>query len=103
MGVGKDWVSWWCAAQNGHDKIVQLLLDHGAGIDDKSGNSNTPLMEASRYGRVLTVKLLIKQGADVNERNGRGETALDCVGVGKFCCKKDKKIIQKILKDFAKS
>ena len=56
------------ASQRGHDKIVQLLIKHGA-IDSS-------LIDASAVGDLEKVSKLIEQGSDINQRAYRGTTAL---------------------------
>ena len=62
-------------------KVCSCLIKHGAdvnGCNNNKGPNNrrTPLMIASRYGRVDVMTLLIKHGADVNLQDKEGETAL---------------------------
>ena len=62
-------------------KVCSCLIKHGAdvnGCNNNKGPNNrrTPLMIASRYGRVDVMTLLIKHGADVNIQDKEGETAL---------------------------
>ena len=62
-------------------KVCSCLIKHGAdvnGCNNNKGPNNrrTPLMIASRYGRVDVMTLLIKHGADVNLQDKNGETAL---------------------------
>ena len=62
-------------------KVCSCLIKHGAdvnGCNNNKGPNNrrTPLMIASRYGRVDVMTLLIKHGADVNLQDKYGETAL---------------------------
>ncbi|GAB2918668.1 ankyrin repeat domain-containing protein [Paraburkholderia jirisanensis] len=73
----KGWAPLHYAATNGHDDVVQLLLDNSAYIDAGSPNGTTPLMMAARGGHVSTVKLLLDNGADLTVKNQIGLTALD--------------------------
>ncbi len=60
---------------NNEAKIVKLLLDHGALVNEKDNQGETALM----YGTTTTPKiesLLIKHGADVNAKDKNGETVL---------------------------
>ena len=55
---------------------VRLLLDRGA--DPNLGrNGETPLHEASRYGKVEMARLLIEHGASVEVKGANGKTALE--------------------------
>ncbi|MBL8034670.1 MAG: ankyrin repeat domain-containing protein [Leptospiraceae bacterium] len=74
------------AAQNGHARVVQLLIEAGAdvngpffirysapwGFDD----GWTPLFIASKRGHIEVVKLLIQAKANVHARNLSGSTPL---------------------------
>ena len=52
------------AAHNGHLKVVRLLAEVGAAIDQANTDCTTPLWVAAHYGRVNVAKLLIEVGAD---------------------------------------
>lgn len=54
------------AAEAGHLKVVQALLDAGAWVDGDDRTSITPLMLAAREGRDEIVQLLLANGAEVN-------------------------------------
>lgn len=71
------WTPLHYAAANGHNDIVQLLLDKSAYIDAESPNKTTPLMMAARGGHIRTVKLLLDEGADETLRNDLGMNAID--------------------------
>ena len=61
------------AASKGRVDCCRVLLDHGADIEARDGNSNTPLMYSSDYG---VLKLLLMRGANVNAKSSSGWTAL---------------------------
>ncbi|EGD79880.1 hypothetical protein PTSG_10164 [Salpingoeca rosetta] len=50
----------------GQDRVVRLLLEHGAGVDNTDGYGFTPLHYASHRGFASIVKILLEHGADVN-------------------------------------
>ncbi|OCL03238.1 ankyrin, partial [Glonium stellatum] len=52
------------AAKNGHNEVVQLLLQHKATIDCIDEEGATPLHRASEAGHASTMKLLLAAGAD---------------------------------------
>ncbi|MBW1772021.1 MAG: ankyrin repeat domain-containing protein [Deltaproteobacteria bacterium] len=88
------------AAQNGHDEVVRLLVEKGAGMNALSEKPDqgkgkykrsllyrepkigglTALMAASTKGHTKTVKLLIDMGANPDAVNNKGRTALMLAG-----------------------
>ena len=50
-------------------KVVKLLIDSGADVNDKDRIGNTPLINACIIGDIEIVKLLLDNGADVNAEN----------------------------------
>ncbi|XP_061743597.1 protein TANC1 isoform X2 [Nerophis ophidion] len=65
------------AAKHGHTQVVDLLLEHGAQVDqvcEKQGR--TALMLASSEGHVDTVELLLSKGASVCAVDQEGLSAL---------------------------
>lgn len=64
------------AAGNGHTKVVELLLDEGADIQQCGLMKDTALQRASHNGHYHTVKYLLEQGADVDTLDLGDNTAL---------------------------
>ncbi|XP_037646230.1 ankyrin repeat domain-containing protein 50 [Sebastes umbrosus] len=72
------------AAYEGHDDVVELLLEAGADIDETAGpNGNvpaaaavTPLLAAAAMGHMRTVSRLLFWGAAVDAIDCEGRTAL---------------------------
>ncbi|MBD3273212.1 hypothetical protein GF385_02565 [Candidatus Dependentiae bacterium] len=64
------------AAWQGHEKIVNLLLDNYANVDKQNDKGNTPLVTAAWQGHLEIVNLLLDNSADVNKQNDKGWTAL---------------------------
>jgi ankyrin repeat protein len=57
-------------------EMVQLLVAHGADVNQKNFRGATPLMGAAGGRNVAVVKYLIEKGADVKARDRDGYTAL---------------------------
>jgi hypothetical protein len=62
--------------------VLQLLLEHGAGIDVQGFDGWTPLHWASCYGPLGAVRLLLEHGADVEVKSKQGKTALQLAAQG---------------------
>ncbi|WP_378179519.1 ankyrin repeat domain-containing protein [Aquimarina sp. SS2-1] len=54
----------------------QLLLDKGVNTETNC-TGKSPLMYATKYGKIDFAKKLIENGAKVNAKNKRGHTAMD--------------------------
>jgi uncharacterized protein len=65
------------AAAAGHEKIVELLLKHGADPNIREQGGYTPLHAAAQNGDVSTIRTLIYGGADLLSRSDDGRTPLD--------------------------
>ncbi len=66
------------AVTRGSLPIVQLLLDHGALVDDPHDHYISPLMLAALYGQFEIAQVLIEHGAEINRQHGNWtRTALD--------------------------
>ena len=65
------------ACVGGHEKVVDLLLRHGA--DHQAFtlvSSASPLHLAAKSGHLSSVELLILHGAEIGWRDGKGRTPL---------------------------
>lgn len=65
-----------CAKKDNNPSIVKLLFDHGADVNARDKNKNTPLIEAAYLGYLDMVELLAKIGADLNAKNISGSSPL---------------------------
>ena len=66
----------YCAAQTGHVKVAQILLDNVAQVNAKDNYGWTPLHKAVSKQLEEMVRLLLKNGADVNITSTGGWTPL---------------------------
>ncbi|KAJ5983063.1 hypothetical protein N7481_005162 [Penicillium waksmanii] len=64
------------ASHEGHKRIVQMLLDHGAKINVEGEAAGGALYDASSNGHYQVVQILLKHGAKVNANRGDSGTAL---------------------------
>ena len=62
----------WRASFDGCNKIVSLLLDAGAEINQSSYSGATPLFAASQENHLHVVKELVSRGADMNKAKHSG-------------------------------
>jgi hypothetical protein len=53
----------------GHEAVVQLLLDNGANIDVKDNNGETALHWVCGAGREAVARLLLDKGADISAKD----------------------------------
>lgn len=73
------------AACGGHVELAQLLLEHGANLEEANDDGYTPLMEAARDGHDEMVALLLEWNAQVNTQTEEtGETALTLACCGGY-------------------
>jgi ankyrin repeat protein len=80
------------ASLNGHEKVVQLLLDHRAHVNAQGGYYGNALYAACSKGHKRIVQVLLDHGADVNAQGGKYGNALYAV-----CYKGHKEIVQLLL------
>ncbi|KAJ5305108.1 uncharacterized protein N7443_004768, partial [Penicillium atrosanguineum] len=67
-------VTW--ASINGHDRIVQLMLERGADANAQGGEYGNALQAACDRGHDKIAQMLLDQGADVNAQVGSNGNAL---------------------------
>ncbi|MTI11730.1 ankyrin repeat domain-containing protein [Sansalvadorimonas verongulae] len=64
------------AAQNGHDKVVKILVDAGAKLNQQINNGATPLYIAAEKGHAEVVQILVDAGAKLNQQTIDSATPL---------------------------
>uniref|UniRef100_A0A8C5WD73 Fibronectin type III and ankyrin repeat domains 1 n=1 Tax=Leptobrachium leishanense TaxID=445787 RepID=A0A8C5WD73_9ANUR len=64
------------AAQKGHLRLVELLIDHGADINQEDGSGKNSLMLACFSGHLDVVQCLRERGASWEGRDRCGSTAM---------------------------
>lgn len=64
------------AIRDGNTEMAHLLLEHGAGVEESSGNHTTPLLIALLNGQVGLAGELLAQGANANAADDYHRTAL---------------------------
>ncbi|KAJ5093256.1 hypothetical protein N7456_009117 [Penicillium angulare] len=64
------------AANHGHERVAQLLLEKGTNPNSRAGHNGSPLQIASLNGRHHVVTLLLDHNADMNVFNQRYGTPL---------------------------
>merc|ERR1712088_198064 len=64
------------AADKGHEKFCELLIDHQACVDARNKRGNTPMWLACNGGHLDVMKLLYSAQADVNIPDNRSVTPL---------------------------
>jgi ankyrin repeat protein len=64
------------ASEYGHNDVIEFLLAHGAPLDAKSPDAQTPLHWAVIGAHLDTIKLLLARGASLKEKNSYGGTPL---------------------------
>lgn len=65
------------AAAAGHQKIVEMLLGHGADPNVREQGGFTPLHAAAQNGDVETIRTLLLGGADLTIKSNDGKTPMD--------------------------
>jgi uncharacterized protein len=59
------------------EKVIKLLLDRDARVDDQDNRGRTPLMIAAELNHTIAVDLLLAHGADKSLRDKQGKSAAD--------------------------
>ncbi|KAJ2620936.1 Anaphase-promoting complex subunit 1 [Coemansia sp. RSA 1358] len=65
------------AAQNGLDRVISWILDHGGNVNQRDIEGNTPLHYAASWNQYSTVSLLLERDAQSGLKNHKGYTAIE--------------------------
>jgi ankyrin repeat protein len=76
LNVSSKWAPLHWAAENGHKKLVQLLIEKGFQLDSIDSDGWTALQRAARNGHKGVVRQLLEKGADVDTKHSDEWTAL---------------------------
>lgn len=64
------------AARWGDLKLVQSLIAHGAEVNSRDDDGETPLHIAAKFNNVPVIRFLVQHKADPNSKNKNGKTPL---------------------------
>jgi ankyrin repeat protein len=64
------------AAEEGHEAVVRLLLEHKADVDAKNEDGETALLMATKKGHEVVVRLLQSATQDLNAADHPTHTLL---------------------------
>ncbi|CAP79205.1 Pc06g02120 [Penicillium rubens Wisconsin 54-1255] len=64
-----------CAARNGHEDVIKLLLKNGANVNAKDENEQTALHGAAGQGCESIIRVLLEGNAEVDTEDLDGDTA----------------------------
>jgi hypothetical protein len=67
------------ASLNGHENIVQLLIEAGCNLDCRNSDKETPLLDAVENGHLAVVKLLLQAGVNPRKADAEGHEPLEKV------------------------
>lgn len=67
------------ASLNGHENIVQLLIDAGCDLNCRNSDKETPLLDAVENGHLGVVKILLKAGVNPRKADAEGHEPLEKV------------------------
>ncbi len=74
---GPGWTPLHYCAWGGYTDVCSQLVELGANVNARAPNGTTPLMMASREGKIETARWLLQHGADAKIKNDADATALD--------------------------
>ena len=79
-------------------EMAELLLTHGAEVNQPNANGGTPLLSAASWGRPDVVEFLLAHGADISLRYKNGSTPLGTAAAGGLNDGKYLKVAELLLK-----
>ncbi|KAK0302489.1 hypothetical protein LTR82_017854 [Friedmanniomyces endolithicus] len=63
--------------EEGHEDVVEFLLNHEATLESQDWDGNTALLRALHFGRGILAERLVIAGANINVSNNDGENVCD--------------------------
>ncbi|KAJ1650131.1 Target of rapamycin complex 2 subunit avo2 [Coemansia sp. RSA 1694] len=72
---GGSAISW--AAQNGLNRVIAWILDHGGNVNQRDIEGNTPLHHAASWNQYSTTTLLLERDGQPGLKNHKGYTAIE--------------------------
>lgn len=88
------------AALKGYAEIVEFLLAQGCRKDCRSGNNDTPLIDAVENGHMDVVKLLLKHGVNPHHQNEKGQRAVDLIDEEDDNAAEMESLLQQAMRDY---
>ncbi len=85
------------ATQNGHEKVVEILVNNGSNVNLPNKRGVVPLHVASQNGLEKVVEILVNSGSNVNQPDEKGFTPLHSASQFGY-----EKIVQMFLNEGAK-
>ncbi|KAK1700088.1 ankyrin repeat-containing domain protein, partial [Colletotrichum godetiae] len=64
----------WRACVNGHEHIVEFLIEQGADCGSANFDGNMPLHIAASFGNYTIIERLLNEGCDSSAQNKYGQT-----------------------------
>lgn len=92
IGNREDQTPLGCAAAEGKDETIEILLKHpGTDINKPDQSGKSPLSQGSEDGHTKCVRALLAKGADIDSTDKEGKTALSLAAA------KGHKVVAKVL------
>lgn len=88
------------AALKGYADIVEFLLAQGCRKDCRSGNMDTPLIDAVENGHIDVIKILLSHGVNPHHQNERGQRAIDLIDPEDDHAAEMENLLQQAMRDY---